>query len=1189
MSPLLPDIALAECAAVGIAIYAPIDDGDDFSFLYLNPAGARIAGCDKQAPIGTRLSQSFPGAADIGLTEALRRVHHSGEPETLQTAWYRDGANAYWVENQVSRLPTGALMALFQDRTEQVATERADTLVKNRYYRVFDNSLVGIFTVSSQRLIMDINTRACEIFGFDDADAAIGRCIECVHISHETYLAFGEQVFSRIDSGGISNVRYRLKRQDGTPFWADLSGKPVNGSNRGDGVVWVIADVTDAVEAQAALKESEERFALAVVGVNDGLWDWNILNNSVYLSPRWKAILGYRDDEFPNDLNAWRQRIHADDIDSVLAAMNAHLLGDSDFFQHEHRMRRKDGGWGWLLARGRCTRDADGKPLRMVGSLTDINARKRAEQRSEADRARLQTMIETVQTGITIIDLTTKRVIEANSRAARILGIKREQLIGEPCSKWLCTDADACPSQHQRLPIVDRESKVRHEDGHLITVLQSIVPLRIDERDLLLESYVDISAQKRTQEQLRAATEKAEAAALAKSHFLAKMSHEIRTPMNSIIGMTQLTLETDLSAEQRENLDIVDSSAEALLGLIDDILDFTKIEAGQLDLEQIDFSLPDLMEEVLDGLSLKASSKGIELAQLIGDGVQERYRGDPMRLRQILINLLGNALKFTETGEVVVEVERDAQTSREAADTEHHRLLFRVIDTGIGVAPAQRERIFQAFQQADNSNSRQYGGTGLGLGICRQLVQLMGGEIGLRSNPGGGSVFWFSITLAQPLKAAPAEPPSSQDLTSARYLIVDDTKTNRQLLTKILTGWQCRSTAVASGAEAVVECQRAAAAGDPFDLVFLDMMMPSMDGEQTARAINDCDHCGQPALVVLTSIDHRGDAKRLAALGVAGYLLKPLKRAVLRNLLDAVLADRSRPEPVGREATTRGVKPYPSAAGALATSVDADLAGLRVLLVEDKPFNQRVAQGFLKRRGVDVSIAGDGAQAVAMFTEGDYDAVLMDVQMPVMDGYQATRHLRQQQAQQQRNPRAPIIAMTAHAMSGDRDRCLAAGMDDYLTKPIDPHQLYTTLARLTGVAPTALVTNATDPPALEADPDLQPDTEDPLARLRSLFQDDTETIRDAVEIFLEDAASTLDAINQAYSEHDRDTLAETAHAMKGMIRNFGLERIGQQAAALEQHALANNHEQAGAALRQLSCALGAMTPRLRERLDTLNA
>jgi PAS domain S-box-containing protein len=1173
LSARLPDTEIAERAPYGVAIYSPVDDGEDFSFLYLNPAGAKIAGRDRTLLIGKRLSRSFPGANELGLIEVLRRVNRSGESEYLKTAWYRDGDSAYWVDNQVSRLSTGALMTVFQDRSEQVESERADAIVRNRYWRVFENSLVGIFTVSAERVIMEINPRACEIFGFADAEAAIGRSIECVHVSYETFIRFGERVFSHLEADGVSNVRYQLKRQDGTAFWADLSGKPVNGINRADGVVWVIADITAAVEAQAALEESEERFSLAVAGANDGLWDWKIPSNEVYFSARWKQILGYREDELPDSFDEWRQRVHPQDIDAALAAIDAHLRGDSVHFQHEYRMRRKDGSWCWILARGRCIRDADGNPLRMAGSHTDIDARKRAEQRSESDRKRLQTMIETVQTGITIIDLSTMRVIEANTRAADILGLERQELIGARCSQWLCTDAEACPFQHARMPVINRESQFQHKDRRLVTVLQSVVPLQVDGRDLLLESYVDITAQKRTQEQLRAAKEDAEAAARAKSEFLAKMSHEIRTPMNSIIGMTQLTLDTELSVEQRENLEIVDASAEALLGLINDILDFSKIEAGRLDLEQVDFNLNDLVEEVLDALSLKAASKGLELAQLVGDGVPDRCRGDPARLRQILLNLVGNAVKFTDAGEVVIEIERTAD------DAGRDRLRFRIVDSGIGVVPTQRELIFQAFTQADNSNSRRYGGTGLGLSICRQLVQLMGGEIGLKANPGGGSIFWFTVALARPARRTETRSSEPPELEGTRCLIVDDTPANRLLLTKLLRTWHCSSTAVAGGSEALAELRRGAAAGEPYDLVLLDMMMPEMDGEQTARAIHDDDGSGHPKLIVLTSIDHRGDAARLAALDVAGYLLKPIKRTLLRKTIASVLAGATYGSNA-QGASARDEPPEPDG---------EKLAGLHLLLVEDKLFNQRVAQGFLKRRGIEVSIASDGAQAVAKLSEGDYDAILMDVQMPVMDGYAATRMIRRLEAAQPNRRRTPIIAMTAHAMSGDRERCLDAGMDDYLTKPLDPRRLYGTLERLTGAASALSASEEVPHQTNEtAASNLATDSGDPLAHLLSFFGDDPATLRDVVGIFLEDAPKSLDALDRALADHDCDALTKTAHAMKGMLRNFGLERLGTRLARIEQHARDTDLGSMSTDLAWVRHELDALTPELRERLEALS-
>ena len=1192
---LVPDIELVEQLPQGIAIYEPLAGGEDFILQYINPAGAALTRRERDPLIGHRLTDLFPGAAGLGLIDTLRRVLHGGVPEHLETARYSDDHCTFWADNQVYRLRTGALMAVFQDRSAQVASEQAGAAAETRYRQVFENSLVGIFIVSAERVIIEINRRAGEIFGFPDPSAAIGRSIELVHVSHATFVDFGKQVFSHLEADGVSNIRYQLKRQNGELFWAELSGKPINGRDRADGVVWVIADVTAAIAAQTALHDSETRYSLAVAGANDGLWDWKIPANEVYFSPRWKEILGYRDDEIPNRFDEWQSRVHPDDLDQTMQAISSHLAGLNDHFEAEFRMRRKDGAWCWILARARCIRDQDGRPIRMAGSHTDIDARKLAEQRSEADRRRLATVFETVQTGIAIVDVESQRIVEANAQAAHTLGLEREALIGARCSDWLCTDPSECPFRGARTPVLNRETTFRHRAGHRLPVLQSAVPLDVDGDHRLLESYVDISAQKAAQRELRAAKEAAEAAALAKSEFLAKMSHEIRTPMNSIIGMTQLTLDTALRAEQRENLEIVSASASALLGLIDDILDFSKIEAGRLDLEEIDFDLADLIEGVLDSLSLRAAEKGLELTQLIGEAVPSVCRGDPTRLRQVLINLVGNAIKFTERGEVVLHVDLDAQTGP------GHRLRFRVCDTGIGIPAEQRVQIFEAFNQADNSTRRRYGGTGLGLTICRQLVDLMGGEIGVEAGPSGGSTFWFTIELSAARGNAPVKPQPIAELAGTHCLIVDDTEANRILLSKTLQQWQCPSTAVASGAEALAELRRATASSDPYDLVLLDMMMPEMDGEETARAIQEDPGCGDAPVLVLTSVAHRSDMQRLATLDVAGYLLKPIKRSLLRQ---AILAVLGRPAPGDGTAAS-------STKMAMVTSEtlqEDHLAGLRLLLVEDKPFNQRVAEGFLKRREIRVTIANDGAEALARLAEQSFDLILMDVQMPVMDGLETTRRIRTLEGAADPPRHTPIVAMTAHAMSGDREGCLAAGMDDYVSKPIDPDKLYRAIARWAGnsrcgrvalPAGSPRLPAADDAPAApaaaagaptlstEESPMASPQT-DPLAHLLSLFGDDLALVHEIVAIFLEDAPASLADLGYAIEAEDSQRIAAAAHALKGMARNFGLDDLGGQFARIEQLGRDEQPDAAWAPFKAAQAELEALYPVLKAKLGALS-
>jgi PAS domain S-box-containing protein len=652
------------------------------------------------------------------------------------------------------------------------------------------------------------------------------------------------------------------------------------------------------------------------------------------------------------------------------------------------------------------------------------------EKRVEERTAFLNALIENSPLAIMVLD-SEQKVQLCNPAFEHLFQYTRQEVIGQPVDGLLADGDSLLEARALSLRALDKPvnlvARRRRKDRSLVDVELHTVGLVVN-ADVVgsLVIYQDISVRKRAEEAMQQAKEAAEAASRAKSEFLANMSHEIRTPMNGIMGMTELVLDTELDSEQREYLNMAKLSADSLLSLINDILDYSKIEAGKLEIEAIDFNLGDIIGDTMKALSLRAHQKELELAYDVQPDIPNALVGDPGRLRQVIVNLVGNAIKFTEKGEVVVHVQADSRTND---DIELH---FTIVDTGIGIAAEKQTAIFEAFTQADGSMSRTYGGTGLGLTISSRLVGFMRGRIWVESELGMGSRFHFTAHFRlQKIPARIIVPRDPKTLRDMRVLVVDDNATNRQILLKMLTNWHTNPTAVESGAKAITALREDQGLGRTFPLILVDAQMPEMDGFALVECIKKNPDWKTATIMMLSSAGQRGDARRCRELGVASYLTKPVRHG---ELLDAIL-------------TALGTWPIKEAAPALVTRHSLREASdhLSILLVEDNAVNQVLAVRLLEKRGHSVTVAGNGKDALAALEKRFFNLVFMDVQMPEMDGFEATAAIREKEKTSGNH--LPIIAMTAHAMVGDKERCLEAGMDDYITKPIRVEELSDLLKR----------------------------------------------------------------------------------------------------------------------------------------------
>jgi len=1161
--------------------------GADAGIQFVNRALREFAG-EEQVEDDNWLLFSHPDDAQAFFEES-RRVVRERVPLRTEARFRRADGEWRWlaVVGEPRFSSSGEFLGhigLGMDITERKQAEQALKETEERFRVMADSCPLGIWVTDGQGRTLFANRAYRKFCGIASEEVEPDAWLFLLH--PDDAAGFMESFDRAIQGHKSFSGEQRVRRADGEWRWLESTAVP-RFSPGGEflGLVGTSQDITGRKQAEQALQSSEEQFRQLAENIRQVFWLKDPgTDGFLYVSPAFEQVWERSCDSIYKDPNSRLAAIHPDDLASSRTAFARQMQGEE--VESEYRIRTPDGREKWIRGRTFPIRDRGGKLIRIAGIAEDITERKLHEEeliraRANAEAANLQlaaqhaaldnernllrTFIDNIPDWIFVKD-TDSNFIVVNREFARCAGVEKpEDLIGK-------SDRDLFPAEvAERIyeddravirsgrPMFNREETVEKSANKMSRILLTTkVPLLDSQGHVtgIAGMARDITKRKAMEDELREGNRElqrsidranqlaldAQAANRSKSEFLANMSHEIRTPMNGVIGMNGLLLSTNMDAEQRHYAEVIDTCARSLLTVIDDILDFSKVEAGKLEIDAINFNLHVLMGDFAGMMAERVGDKPLEFVCAVAPDVKADLRGDPGRLRQVLQNLVSNAMKFTHQGEVVVRVELISETD---GDVE---LRFAVRDTGIGIPRDKQQILFTSFTQVDASTTRQYGGTGLGLAISKKLVGLMGGEIGFESKEGEGSTFWFTIRLA---KQSPDRQANVHKVPvkGARVLVVDDNATNREVLTAQLQSWGAAVVAVESGATALACLRYAATTGSPFQVAVLDMMMPGMDGATLGRAILAEGALKAIPLVMMTSLGQRGDALCFKEIGFAAYLIKPVRPSDLFDCLVNLLAGDRKAEP--RSLITRH------------SLQAARRSSARILLVEDNVTNQEVACGMLERMGWHADLARDGSEAVHALETRAYDLVMMDVQMPVMDGYEATRRIRDPESMVL-NHDIPIIATTAHAMAGDAEKCLNAGMSDYISKPIDPKilesHLEKWLTRKQHQPPVA------SPAASARDSHAQiPAT--PSAALvfnREKFLErmmgDEEFAREVAAEFLKELPALVSILKQHVAQLDLEAIWKQAHKIKGSAANVGGEALRDVALKVEQAGKAGNSE-----------------------------
>jgi PAS domain S-box-containing protein len=1034
--------------------------------------------------------------------------------------------------------------------------------------------------------IQYVNPKFSQVTGYTPEEA-IGqnpRVLKSDQTPPEVY----EDLWKTITAGRTWRGEFINVKKNGELFWESASISPIIST---DGTtthyIAIKEDITEKKRGEEALRDSEERFRTLVANIPGVVYLCLPRHRGtiLFISDGIEALTGYPAGDFMGEtrVRVFDDLVHPDDVELMVSSIRAAVVEHRPYI-NKCRVIDAGGEVHWVYGRGQAVYGVDGEPEYLCGTIFDVSEQHKAEQALRDSEERYSLVVRGATDGIWDWNIPTDEVY-FSPRYEEMIGHEPGELsrrFDEWSSRIHPDDVERAlasyvPCFNGEADSYEVEYRLRHKDGHWVWMLGRGANSK-DEQGRVIRmagTQTDISVRKRAEEELQARVKdldeaqfamlnmmedlederaKAEAATQAKSDFLANMSHEIRTPMNAIIGMSYLARQTELTPKLKDYLGKIDSSAQVLLGIINDILDFSKIEAGRLDMEKTEFNLDDVLENLSSLVSVKAHEKGIEFLFQVSVDVPRSLVGDPLRLGQVLINLANNAVKFTEMGEIVVSAEL---IERGAVGAE---VQFTVRDTGIGLTAAQQSRLFQPFSQADTSTTRKYGGTGLGLAICKSLVEMMGGRLWVESQPGQGSAFSFTARFQTAGDAIQRRIRVSPDLEGLRVLVVDDNVTSREILGEMLMSFGFQVGLATSGPEAIAKLHQAT---QTYKLVLMDWKMPGMDGlAASAKIKSDPTLATPPTIIMVTAYGREGVMGQAADLGLAGFLIKPVSPSMLFNAIMEALghADSIRDQVRSREPVAQAVR--------------AGLTGARVLVVEDNEINRQVAREILESAGLSVTLANHGGEALEAVEREPYDVVLMDIQMPVMDGYQATRRLRQDERFQD----LPIIAMTAHAMAGDREKSLAVGMSDHVTKPIDPEELFGVLVKWIQPAPRETIPTAaakTGGPSSDefAWPDMPGiDVQAGLARLggnQGLYLKLLLKFRD-------NYSGATEEIRRALAGGDLQEARRLAHTVKGVSGNVAARDLFAATKDLDAALAAGNVETALELLDGFERGLGAV-------------